>query len=109
MSIEEQYQERVKEYMSYVRKEIIDAIDESKKNGVYVDDKLVNMPMNSYERALLTPHISNIELIKYIEQCVINGSGEFNETPEYTINGTYNAELKHKLLHIMLRRFKDII
>ena len=97
------------EYLKYVRKEIIDEIKEYKKSGKRFDKEVIDKPLNSYERSLYHPYLTNKALIELVEYYIKQSFSEFRKTDKYTLESSYNDTLKHKLIHLLIKRLKEVI
>ncbi len=108
-NIEKEYNKHKNKYLSHVKEEILEMVQEAEQNGIRIPKEKANQRMNSYERNLLRPYLTDEHLIETIEYHLLQSGEEFRRTGKYTIDGTYNDSLKHKFIHILLDRFKEKI
>jgi len=108
-SIEKEYIKHKNEYLKHVKEEILEMVQQAEKNGIKIEKEKMNKRMNSYERNLLQPHLTDDQLVDTIEYYLTQSHNEFRKTDTYTLDVTYNDTLKHKLIHILLERFKEKI
>ena len=101
-----EYDKHKKKYLKYVSKEILEMVKEAEENGTKIEKEKANQRMNSYERNLIRPYLTDEHLIEKIEYFILQSGHEFRKTDKYTLDGTYNSTLKHKLIHLLLERFK---
>ena len=100
------YLDSIEEYLKFVDKDMLHQICECERSGKLLDEKNIPERMNSYERNLYKPLLSNKQLVKEVKYYLLNDGGEFDETGEYIIDGSYNDVLKHKFIHMLLRRLE---
>ena len=99
------------EYLKHVRKEILEQINKYEKEGKRFNKEDLPEKMNSYERNLYLPLLSNEALIEKTEYCISNTWGDFRKSYKYDIKSvtTYNDILKHKLIHLLIERLKEVL
>ena len=94
-------------YLSHVDKELLNKINQYKKEGKRFNEKDLSERMNSYEWNLVLPLLTNEDLIKNAEYYIKQSFGEFRKTNEYTLESTYNETLKHKIIHLLIERLRE--
>lgn len=95
------------EYLKHVNKEILELIDSCEKNSTRIYKKDLSKRMNSYEWNLCLHYLSNEYLIETAKYYIEQAFSEFRRTEKYTINNSYNDTLKHKLIHILIKRLEE--
>ena len=105
-SVKEWVKVKKEKYLAHVRKEILDQVEEYQKSGKLFDKVDLPERLNSYEWNLYLPLLSDEYLIKTVKYYMSQEANEFQETNEYTLDGSYSSTLKHKLIHFLLQRLK---
>lgn len=97
------------EYMKYVDNTIKELIEKFEKEHKFFSKTDLPERMNSYERNLCIPLYSNELLIETVEYYLIQSAQEFSRNGKYEFSSTYNDELKHNLIHLLLERLKQTL
>ena len=97
------------EYLKNVRKEVLEEINQYKKDNKRFNKNEIPIFLNSYERDLYYPLMSNSLLFETINKFIFHSGKEFRQQYKYEISSSYNESLKHNLIHILLNRFKEFI
>ena len=95
-------------YLKHVRNEILIQINDFKERGKLFNKEDLPLKLNSYERNLYLSYLSNEYLIECTKYYISNAENEFRKTSKYIIDNTYNETLKHKIIHILIKRLENI-
>lgn len=98
---------KIKEFLSHCRQNFIDIYNKKEKLTKKEYESLGNH--NSYEHNLLTTLWDDELLIEKTEYYLSQAWGEFEETDEFILDASYNDVLKHKIIHMLLKRLKEKI
>jgi len=104
-----EYNKKNKEYLKYVRKEILELIESCKKNGTHIHKKDLPKKINSYEWNLCLYFISDEHLIETSKYYIEQSSNEFRKTEKNNLEISYNDILKHKIIHLLMERLEQRI
>jgi len=95
---------RKKKFLSNCRQEFIDLYNKK----VTISERNVPKRCNSYESNLLMTLWSNEYLIQRAKYYLSNSSNKFRKTDEFTIDGSYDEALTHKIIHMLVERLEKI-
>lgn len=98
--------EKQDNFLSHVREEYQELIKQAEHNNIRFDETNLPERMNSYENNLFMPLWSDEYLIERTKYYLSNANFEFNETNRFSLDENYNEALKHKIIHLLLKRLE---
>lgn len=92
-------------YMAHVSEEVKELL---KDGSPITTEKYERMYLNSYERALLYPLMTDECFVGVVRYCLMQAGSEFEECRQKTLDlpSTYNDTLKKFHIHELLRRLE---